>query len=407
MSISEKWYQLTPDKRSLYSKIILGAVVVLGGSWMWSIQKDSQSPKTEPAAQFGQLGIGEELFKEDVSTSIQKTKSDMEEMNNAQDIKIKDQDTKMDSLAAVLQGIEGKLDRLSDENLKPPANREDEEYIDSSSIIAPRFPQPPVNNSINNFSNQSQFTELESAPAIIGGISHVQGDPLLAQQQTQKKKGRRVYLPASFMDAQLLTGLDASTVEGANAHPQPFMIRVQKPAVLPNSIKANLKGCFVIAHGYGALNSERVESRLVSLNCLSEDGEAIIDTRIKGFVADSDGKSGLKGHVVSKQGANLARAFFAGVVGGIGKVAETSSNTLMIAPITGTSTSVLEPSKVAQAGLGAGLAESSKDLRKFYLDMAKQSSPVIEVGPAKKVTVVITEGIWLEIRENGNKNEND
>jgi conjugal transfer pilus assembly protein TraB len=37
-----------------------------------------------------------------------------------------------------------------------------------------------------------------------------------------------------------------------------MMIRVQAPAVLPNEVKANLKGCFVIAEGYGNLATHRV-----------------------------------------------------------------------------------------------------------------------------------------------------
>ena len=33
----------------------------------------------------------------------------------------------------------------------------------------------------------------------------------------------------------------------------------------------------------------------------------------------------------------------------------------------------------------------------FYLDLVKQSTPVIEVGAAKKITVIISEGKELEI----------
>ncbi len=38
-------------------------------------------------------------------------------------------------------------------------------------------------------------------------------------------------------------------------------------------------------------------------------------------------------------------------------------------------------------------------LHDFYLSLAKQATPVIEVGAAKKITVVISEGKELEIRE--------
>lgn len=399
----DKWRGLAPEKRQTYSKLFLVGAFVVGAMWIWGVQEEAKSNENAKDEKYKSLGLGEELFKEDVSASIQTTKTEMEETNNAQDIKIKEQETKIDMLTSLMDGLKEQMTSMADENLKPPTLQGIEETVEQNSPAS--FPSPPA----PTFKNVPQSThtdgepsELESAPTIIGGIAHIMNEEPENTVEDQKKKGKRFYLPPSFMDAHLLTGLDASTVEGANAHPQPFMIRVQKPAVLPNAIKANLKGCFVVAHGFGALNSERVESRLVSLNCLSEDGQAIIDTKLKGYVADNDGKSGLKGHVVSKQGAHLARVFTAGVLGGFGNVAETSANTVTIAPSTGVATSVLNPQKMFQAGLGGGISEASKDLKKFYLDLAKQASPVIEVGPAKKVTVVVTEGVWLEIRENEN-----
>ena len=38
-------------------------------------------------------------------------------------------------------------------------------------------------------------------------------------------------------------------------------------------------------------------------------------------------------------------------------------------------------------------------LHDFYLSLTKQATPVIEVGAAKKITVIISEGKELEIRE--------
>ena len=38
----------------------------------------------------------------------------------------------------------------------------------------------------------------------------------------------------------------------------------------------------------------------------------------------------------------------------------------------------------------------------FYLDLVKQTTPVIEVGAAKKITVIVSEGKELEIRDINN-----
>jgi len=60
-----------------------------------------------------------------------------------------------------------------------------------------------------------------------------------------------MYLPPSFMEAILLSGLDAPTSSDAKGNPVPALLKVKTPAFLPNSVRADLKGCYVIADGRG------------------------------------------------------------------------------------------------------------------------------------------------------------
>jgi len=213
----------------------------------------------------------------------------------------------------------------------------------------------------------------------------------------KKESGDKIYLPPSFMAATLLSGLDAPTSEGAKGNPAPVFIRIKDLAVLPNRVKANLKGCFVIAEGHGNLATERAELRLVSLSCLDRKDHAVIDQKIKGFVVDSDGKIGLKGTVVSKMGAAVARSLVAGFFGGIGDAFRQSATTQTISAL-GT-TQIVDPSQVVRAGVGGGVSTAANELQKFYLELAKQTMPVIEVGATKSITVIVSEGVDLVIKE--------
>ena len=118
-----------------------------------------------------------------------------------------------------------------------------------------------------------------------------------------KKKTRTIYLPPGFMKARLLTGIDALASRDATSNPEPLIARVQAPAVLPNDVKANLSGCFVIGNATGSLAKERVEVQLVSLSCVDFDERSVVDQPIKGFFVDTDGKKGLSGKVVTRAGA--------------------------------------------------------------------------------------------------------
>ena len=53
-------------------------------------------------------------------------------------------------------------------------------------------------------------------------------------------------------------------------------------------------------------------------------------------------------------------------------------------------------------GLGRGVAQAGHDLQRFLLDLGKQAVPAVEVGAMRPVTVVISEGVDLEIKEKKN-----
>lgn len=213
---------------------------------------------------------------------------------------------------------------------------------------------------------------------------------------TSKKGKRTIYLPPGFMKARLLTGVDALASRDATSNPEPIIARVQAPAVLPNDVKANLAGCFVIGNATGSLAKERVEVQLVSLSCVDFDEHAVVDQAIKGFFVDADGKKGLSGKVVTRAGATLARSFIAGTISGISQTVEGTFGNLSTSALG--SVRSLDAGDAAKAGIAGGLSRSSDKLTDFYLDLARQAGPVVEVGAAKDVVVVIQEGLALEIK---------
>ncbi|MEM0010976.1 MAG: TraB/VirB10 family protein, partial [Candidatus Bathyarchaeia archaeon] len=186
-------------------------------------------------------------------------------------------------------------------------------------------------------------------------------------------------------------------ISKAEGHPVPCLFRIKAPAVLPNKVKANLKGCFVIGEGLGNLASERADIRLVSLSCIDKKGRAVIDQKIKGFVVDSDGKIGLRGRVVSKMGGTIARALLAGFTAGLGNIFGYSAYQYYYSPEGGLL--MPRPGQALSAGIGAGIQQAASQIQQFYLDLARQTIPVVEILATRNVTLVISEGVWLELKE--------
>lgn len=244
-------------------------------------------------------------------------------------------------------------------------------------------PAPPVEKTVG------AIGEATSAPAPSGGDA----------SGSAKKKHRTIYLPPGFMKARLLTGVDALASREATSNPEPLIARVQAPAVLPNDVKANLAGCFVVGNATGSLAKERVEVQLVSLSCVDFDERSVVDQPIKGFFVDVDGKKGLSGRVVTRAGATLARAFIAGTITGVGQTVENTFGDVSTSALGSVRT--LDAGAAAKSGIAGGLSRSSDKLTDFYLDLARQAGPIVEVGAAKEVVVVIQEGVALEIKPTG------
>ncbi len=238
-----------------------------------------------------------------------------------------------------------------------------------------------------------------------GGITIVSNPNKTTENKNEEdknslKKKNRILLPPSFMEATLLSGLDAPTSEGGKSHPVPMFFRVKAPAILPNEVKANLKGCFIIGEGTGRLDTERIDVRLVNISCVDVKGNGIIVSPLKGYIVDADSKIGLHGRVVTKMGSVLIRHMFAGLMGGAAEAAKNAGTTFSTTefgmPVQNIDNST---SAALQSGLGSALSDSFKELQQFYLDLAKQMLPVIEVGALKEVTAVISKEVTLEIKE--------
>ena len=206
------------------------------------------------------------------------------------------------------------------------------------------------------------------------------------------------YIPSgAFFEVQLLTGLDAPTGAKAKSSPSPILFRIQNLAWLPNEVKQNVLGCFLLSEGIGELSTERVNIRGLSISCVDNEGKTAIDQKILGFVADSDGKAGLRGPVASKAGALLAQTMKAGFVQGLAEFFSFSSRSVSITEFRGglSVPDTEEYGKNLAGGAFSGMSKALEKVSDYYMDLADEVFPVIQVGAARKATFVLTQGAEL------------
>ena len=200
--------------------------------------------------------------------------------------------------------------------------------------------------------------------------------------------------PGAFAKAALLSGLDAPTGGRADTNPHPVLLELLDTASLPNRYRSRVKECRVVAAGFGRISDERAYLRLERLSCVLRGGE-ILDVPLKGYVSGEDGKVGMRGHLISKQGALIARALLAGTAGGIGSAISQSYSSVLTSP-TG-AVSAVDPNKTMEFGVASGFGTALEKISDWYLKRADETYPIIEIDAGRVVEIVLTEGAELGV----------
>lgn len=252
--------------------------------------------------------------------------------------------------------------------------------------IAPALPETPRITRIT-ITPRDNATSHPAQPSATEATPHADG--------TKAAETRTVstFLPVSFTRGTLLGGLDAPTGGQSQSNPHPVLIRLSDTSVLPNRMRGEYRECFVIAAGYGDISSERAYLRTESLSCVRPDG-ATLEVRIQGSIYGEDGKVGLRGRLVTKQGQMLANALLAGVVSGIGQGLATSSTEYSTSALGTVATA--NGSDAYRAGLGSGVGKALDRLAQYYIKLAENTFPVIEVDAGREIDVVITKGVRID-----------
>lgn len=245
-------------------------------------------------------------------------------------------------------------------------------------------------------SNARQAKEEQQPviPRSLGVLSWPSAPPT-AMPSKNEPESFYVTAPSSF-SVFLLNGLDAPTGMKAKNQPVPMMLEVKDLSWLPNGYRQDMKGCFLLAEGIGELSSERVSVRGISISCISNDGKSVIDQPLPGFLADSDGKAGLRGEVVSKAGKLLAETMKVGFVQGLSEFFQFNARSLTVTD----SGAISSPKSddLGNAFLGGSATGVSKALDKlasYYMSLAEEIFPVIEIGATRSATFIVTKGSVL------------
>ncbi|HRO59516.1 MAG TPA: TraB/VirB10 family protein [Burkholderiaceae bacterium] len=201
------------------------------------------------------------------------------------------------------------------------------------------------------------------------------------------------YLPVGFTRGVILGGLDAPTGGHSQANPHPVLIRLIDDSILPNRYRGKYRECLVVGAGYGDISAERGYVRTESLNCIREGGRPLT-VQFQGAVWGEDGKLGLRGRLVSKQGQMLANALMTGILSGLGEGISAANTTYSTSALGTVGTQ--SGTQALRGGMGSGIGRAMDRLAQYYIKLAEQTFPVIEIDAGRIVDVVVTRGVRID-----------
>lgn len=224
----------------------------------------------------------------------------------------------------------------------------------------------------------------------------------IRQAESSAPKEVIAYLPpGSNFEAVLLNGMDANAGVNGDKAPTPSLLRIKTDAILPNLYNQDIRECFILVGGYGDISSERAMMRTDVMSCIDSQGKAF-EGKAEGYVVGEDGKVGVRGRKVTRDGALMMKALAAGFISGVGNAFSPSPvNSLSLTnPSSNGSTQPYQypsPDYVLGSGVGRGIQTAGQQLSNYYIKMAEKMYPVIEIDANRVVTVILIKG--LEVRK--------
>lgn len=261
----------------------------------------------------------------------------------------------------------------------------------------PVVPEPAANQRQQK-GKDGKAVPSQATPEIITVQEDIEAAPVADEDDNPENQ---TYLPAtSIISTVLIAGMDAPTSRDARKDPYPALARVKKDAILPNRFRADIRECGMLAAGFGDLSSERAYFRSEVITCIRDDG-AVFEAPLVAYAVGEDGKSGVRGRLVTKQGQYLARALTAGFLQAASQLFNVQSIPTISIKRDGDSSDAtpyqqVMSSDALQGAAVSGVGGALNRLADFYMQMAGDLFPVIEIDPGRSVDFIVQKGVMLK-----------
>lgn len=393
---------------AILAAVILGGAAAAGGV-MWYGQYQQKQKQPAPVATPNLTGVVTATFNEQVNDAAlaqQQAKTSALEQNFATlaqqfaqnklttEQKLAEKDAEIQRLNDQLSKAPGSNQTTGQQT--PPAGQNGTPLpgpVAAGQARPPEYNVTPAGAPAATGVNMGQgaaFYPGGSGQRMTGGLSTTK----FSYDSLKKRPTRLPWIPSgSFSDAVLIEGADANASVTGQQNTSPVTIRLQGNIQMPNNKEFNADGCFIVGEMWGDISSERGNVRTQSISCILKNGKHV-DMEFQGHVS-FQGKGGIRGKPVMRNGMIVGYAGAAGLLSGFGEGIKSAAT-----PSVGLgATADVGAGDVFKQGIGGGASKAADTLSQYWIKRAEQYHPVIDIGAGNQVTVVFQKGFRLETIE--------
>lgn len=390
--LREKWTKLTPGARTAIAAAGILATIMAVGSLFF---KDLTPVKKRTGLSSSDLmlpGTGTDITNEVLASKIDALMQSQSALTRSQQaaqddlLHLKQQMTN----PAQLQQLQQEITSLQTQKSVPPPAPIIKPPTDPLADPSLNLPLPQA------LGNNTQPVAPEPTAPTIRVLGSDDSKTDKAEEDTPETVVP--YLPmGSMFNGLLLNGMEAPTSQVTMKNPVPALVRIKSDAILPNEYRKDVRECFMIVSGFGVLSTERAQLRTENISCVRKDG-GVIETKVNGYVIGEDGKVGMRGRLVSRQGQLIAQSLLVGFVQGIGNAMQPMAVPAFNMSPGGTQQYQMPSmSMMALSGTAGGISNAANSIAQFYMSMAQQMFPVIEIDAGRSITIVLTKGFKFDL----------
>lgn len=406
MSLNENLKTRRTQLAILASLIVVGAATAGGVMWYGNHQEQQKHPA--PVAAPNMTGVVTASFNEQVNDAAlaqQQAKTSALEQQFATlaqqftqnklttEQKLAEKDAEIQRLSDQVQKAPGSNTTSGQQT--PPAGQNGTPLpgpVAAGQARPPEYsvtPNTPAATGVN-MGQGAGFYPGGSGQRLTGGLSTTK----FSYDSLKKKPTKLPWIPSgSFSDAVMIEGADANASVTGQQNTSPVTLRLQGNIQMPNNKEYSADGCFIVGEIWGDISSERGTVRTQSISCVLKNGKHV-DMEFQGHVS-YQGKNGIRGKPVMRNGMIVGYAGAAGLLSGFGEGIKSAAT-----PSVGLgATADVGAGDVFKQGIGGGANKAADTLSQYWIKRAEQYHPVIDIGAGNQVTVVFQKGFRLETLE--------